>query len=110
MKVAEFYIEQPIDTRAIKYRWLPRIAQNVADEYDPDTEVEASEVWEFVENECERYITDVHDGLTVIAAYGWIDAVNGECDYEDSPRRLFEQDAYAFAVQALEDKGIEVID
>ena len=110
MKAAELYIEQPIDTRAIKFRWLPRIAQNVADEYDEDTQVEASEVWTFVENECERYITDAHDGLTLVAAYGWVEAVSGGVDYEDGPRRLFEQDAYDFAAQALEDKGVEIID
>jgi len=110
MKAAELYIEQPIDTRVIKRRWLPRIAQNVADEYDPDTKVDASEIWEFIESECERYMTYAHDGLVLVAAYGWSDAVVGGVDYEDGPRRLFENDAYGFVKQALEDKGIEIIE
>ena len=100
-----------IDTNIVKRKWIPEAARSIADEYDDDTTITRQDFDEAVDNECnEHYGVYACEGLTLIAAYGWSDAVKGGVDYEDSPIELFKQDVAEVAEMYLLDKGIEIID
>lgn len=51
-----------------------------------------------------EFTVEANQGLTIIAAYGWNDALMGYNDTENSPWELFERDAHNMAISIIEDK------
>ena len=92
--------------------WLAEYAADIADTFDAYVELGMSpldiDIHGFASKLGERFATHPTKALTIIAAYGWDDALVGGCGFYESPWWRFESDACEMAMKAIKAKhGIE---
>ena len=82
--------------------WINQAAYNVVNNYDDD-----APIWPRVYDEADSYTCYVKEALTICAYYDVFDVVNG-CDWEDSPRKQFENDIYDAALAIAESENVKI--